>query len=164
MNFVAILVASIVPLFIGFVWYNPKVFGSIWMKEVGMTMEDTKGVNMFKMLGLTYIFSLLAAFMIPMIVIHQNHVASALMSEDGFGKEGSDIMIYLNDFMARFGNNFRTFKHGALHGAIMSIFFALPIIGTGAIYERRSWKYIFIHVGYWFVSLAIMGGIVCAWK
>jgi hypothetical protein len=164
MNFVSILVASVVPLFIGFIWYNPKVFGSIWMKEVGMTMDDTKGVNMFKMLGLTYIFSLLAAVAISTMVIHQNHVGSTLMGEEGFGKEGTEIMNYFNDFMTRFGDRFRTFKHGAFHGAIMAIFFVLPIVGTSAIYERRSWKYIFIHVGYWFASMIIMGGIICAWK
>lgn len=164
MNFVSILVASVVPLFIGFVWYNPKVFGNIWMKEVGMTMEDAKGANMFKMLGFTYLFSLLASTAIATMVIHQNHVGSVLMSEPGFGQEGSEIMVYFKDFMTRFGDNFRTFKHGAFHGAIMAIFFVLPIVGTSAIYERRSWKYIFIHVGYWFVSMIIMGGIICAWK
>ena len=30
-NFYAILAATLVSLVVGFVWYNPKVFGTIWM-------------------------------------------------------------------------------------------------------------------------------------
>ena len=32
-NFLAILVAAISVLAIGTIWYNPKVFGNIWMRE-----------------------------------------------------------------------------------------------------------------------------------
>lgn len=67
-------------------------------------------------------------------------------------------------FMADYGNVFRTFKHGALHGTIAGIFIALPIIGTNALVERKSAKYIFINAGYWVVTLAIMGAIVCGWQ
>lgn len=164
MNFYAILTASIVPMLIGFVWYNPKTFGNIWMKEVGMTMDDAKNANMVKIFGFTYLFSLMAATAISTMVIHQNHIMSVLVNEPDFGKPGAEITNYFNDFMARFGDNFRTFKHGAFHGALMAIFFVLPLIGTNAMFERRSWKYIFIHVGYWFVSMIIMGGIISAWK
>jgi hypothetical protein len=38
---------------------------------------------------------------------------------------------------------------------------ALPIIGINALFERRGFKYIAINVGYWVVSMAIMGGIIC---
>lgn len=30
-------------------------------------------------------------------------------------------------------------------------------------FERKSWKFIFINSGYWIVNLTIMGGIICAW-
>ena len=36
-NFLALIVASLSTLVVGFIWYNPKVFGTIWMKEIGMT-------------------------------------------------------------------------------------------------------------------------------
>lgn len=32
-NFLALLLAAASTLAVGFVWYNPKVFGTIWMKE-----------------------------------------------------------------------------------------------------------------------------------
>jgi hypothetical protein len=68
-----------------------------------------------------------------------------------------------NAFMADYGTVFRTFKHGALHGFMSGLFFALPVIAINGLFERKSWKYIFIHAGYWIVSLTIMGAIVCGW-
>ena len=64
--------------------------------------------------------------------------------------------------MDQYGQNFRTFKHGAFHGTLSGIFYAFPIIAINALFERRSWKYIWIHTGYWILTLALMGGTVCA--
>ena len=36
-NFLALLLAALSTLVVGFIWYNPKVFGNIWMKEAGLT-------------------------------------------------------------------------------------------------------------------------------
>ena len=41
-NFLAVLVAALSSFVVGFVWYNPKVFGTIWMNEIGMTEEKAK--------------------------------------------------------------------------------------------------------------------------
>ena len=41
-NWLALIVAAVSALAVGFVWYNPKVFGTAWMKEVGMTEEDAQ--------------------------------------------------------------------------------------------------------------------------
>jgi Protein of unknown function (DUF1761) len=70
-NFIAVLVASLASLLIGYVWYNPKVFGSIWMREAGLTEEELKKGSMVKIFGLTIIYSLLLAFWMPQLVIHQ---------------------------------------------------------------------------------------------
>jgi hypothetical protein len=66
-------------------------------------------------------------------------------------------------FMADYGTVFRTASHGALHGFFAGLFFAFPMIAINGLFERRTWKYIFIHSGYWIVSLTIIGAIVCAW-
>jgi len=40
-------IAALVPTIIGFIWYNPKVFGTAWMASAGLTMETAmKGFNM----------------------------------------------------------------------------------------------------------------------
>ncbi len=64
--------------------------------------------------------------------------------------------------MEQYGTNFRTFKHGAFHGAIGGIMLALPIVGTNALFERKGVKYIAINAGFWIISMALMGGIICA--
>lgn len=156
-NFIALFVAAIVTLVVGFIWYHPKVFGTVWMKENNFTQEELQGGNMFKILGLSYIFSLMIAVTLMSLTIHQS---------GAMGMIGGPPMIEqakpsFTAFMADYGTAYRTFKHGALHGFIAGLFFAFPMIGINGLFERKSWKYIFIHAGYWTVSLALMGGIIC---
>ena len=156
-NFLAIIAAAISALVVGFIWYNPKVFGNAWMQAADMSEEKIKGGNMAKIFGLAFFFAILLAFSLQFLTIHQT---------GALGMIGGDPAIALPSyeaFMADYGTAFRTFKHGALHGTIAGLFIALPIIGTNALFERKSAKYIFINSGYWIVTLAIMGGIVCGW-
>ena len=61
--------------------------------------------------------------------------------------------------------NIQTYRRiGIFHGIITGIFLILPIVAINAMFERRGYKYIFINAGYWLVSLAIMGGIICAYS
>lgn len=158
-NFPAILVAALATLPVGFIWYNPKVFGTIWMNETGMTEEKAKGANMFKIFGLTILFSFMIAFILEFLVIHQ-FGASGMVG----GPAAADIKPSYHAFMADYGTAYRTFKHGALHGFMTGLFFALPIVGINSLFERKSWKYILINGGYFIVCLTIMGGIICAWE
>jgi hypothetical protein len=156
----AILVASLATLLVGFVWYNPKVFGTIWMNETGMTEEKAKQSNMLKIFGLTIFFSLMLAFMVPALVIHQ---MGALGMVGGPNLVASAKPSYAA-FLADYGDAFRSFKHGALHGFMTGIFLALPMTAINGLFEHKSWKYILITAGYWTVSLTIMGAIICGWK
>ena len=38
-NFLFIVLAALVPMLMGMVWYNPKVFGKAWMEGVGVSQE-----------------------------------------------------------------------------------------------------------------------------
>lgn len=163
-NWLAIIVAALVPTVIGFVWYNPKVFGNAWMKAAGMTDEKIKGGNMPVIFGVSLVLSVMLAFFSQTLVIHQMHLGSLLMNEQGFGDPNSEVGKLMGDLMTKYGNNFRSFGHGALHGVITGLFFVLPVLGTNAMFERKGFKYIAVNVGYWIVTLAIMGGIVCGWQ
>lgn len=156
MNFLAILVAALSTFALGAIWYNPKVFGTIWMKESGITEEQAKKGNMIKIFVFAFLFAFLIAFLMPTIVIHETGVIQA-----AGGNENDPLVI---EFLKTHAGKFRSFKHGVLHGTILGVFIALPILGTNALFEQRSWKYIFVNAGYWIVSLAIMGGIICTWK
>jgi hypothetical protein len=164
MNAFAILVAAFIPLVIGAIWYNEKVFGKAWMKASGMTVEKTQSGNMLLIFGLTFVLGLLAAFELSTMVVHQSGVFSLLLSEPGFDDPNSEVRQFFDSFMEKYGDKHRTFGHGSLHGGIAGFFMALPIIGIVSLFERKSWKYIAIHAGYWVVTFALMGGLISAWK
>lgn len=157
----AALIAAIIPLLVGFVWYHPKVFGTQWQKEAGIKTEQMTGANMPLIFGLTFFFSILIAVMMCVISVHQLHIGSIFADTPEFSQTGTELNTWYVGFMEKYGHNFRSFKHGAFHGTLAGIFFALPIIGVNALFERRSAKYILINVGYWIVSLALVGGFMC---
>lgn len=158
-----LFLAALVPMVVGFIWYNPKVFGNAWMKAAGVTPESAKGANMGLIFGLTYLFSLFIAFIMCSMVVHQFHVFSLFANDPTAQDPNSEIGMMLKGFMDKFGSNFRTFKHGAFHGVIAGIFFALPVIAINALFERKGFKYIAINAGYFIVILALMGGVICQW-
>lgn len=162
-NFVTLFLSALIPLVIGFIWYNPKTFGTAWMKAADMTEEKMQGANMAIIFGLTYIFSVFAAVGLFTAVIHQSHIFSLFQGDPGFMEEGSETMNKIAALMEEHGHKFRTFKHGALHGTIAALFFATPVMTINALFERKGFKYIIINVGYWVVSFLLMGGVICQW-
>ena len=67
-----VFVAALVPMVMGFIWYNPKVFGTAWMQASGLTQETAmKGFNMPLVMGISLFVSFLLAFSLNPIVIHQ---------------------------------------------------------------------------------------------
>lgn len=152
-NFLALFLASLSTLVVGFIWYNPKVFGGIWMRETGMTEESAKNSNMIKVFGLTIFYSLILAFMMPTIV---NHEIGAVQAAGGNAQDPA-----LLEFLKVHHGKFLSFKHGALHGILFGVFFVLPITAINSLFEQKSWRYILVTAGYWIVSFAIMGAILC---
>ena len=153
----ALLASAVVTLVVGFVWYNPKVFGTIWMRENNFTREELRKGNMLKIFGLTYVFSLMITMIEMGLTIHQ----SGAIAMVGGPPLIENAKPSFTAFMADYGTVYRTFKHGALHGFMSGLFFAFPIVGINGLFEKKSWKYIFINAGYWLVTLTLMGGIIC---
>jgi Protein of unknown function (DUF1761) len=155
-NFLPIIASTFVTLLVGFAWYHPKVFGTAWMKETGMTEEKAQQGNMMKIFGLTIVYSFLLAFMTQFLVVHEY---------GAFGMvEGNVNDPQYLEFMKAHAGKFRSYKHGMLHGIMAGLFFALPLVAINGLFEQKSWKYIAINAGYWIVSLAIMGAIICGWQ
>ena len=155
-NWVAIPVAAVAALVIGAIWYNPKIgFGNVWLRESGMTEEKMKSGNMVIIFGLSLVFAAILSFLLMQFTNHQWGALGMIGGDPSIAKPSFE------SFMADYGNDFRTFKHGALHGTIFGIAGALPIIGTIALFERKSAKYIFVNAGYWIVTLAVMGSLLC---
>ena len=136
-NWLAVIVAAASTLVVGFVWYSPKVFGAIWMREIGISSDGPKPDSsvMTKMFIGSFVFGLIAAW---------------FLAWSGTAVHG--------------GAEFATFKHGAFHSFQLGLFVGLPILATNAMYEMRGWKYIVIVTGFWVVCFAIMGGILSVWQ
>lgn len=162
-NFIAILIATFIPIIVGSVWYNPKIgFGKAWMQATGITEEAGKKVNMPLVFGLTLLFSFFVAFIMQTVVIHQFHIYNFLHEQKDFAEPNSLSSSLLKQIMDNYATSYRSFKHGALHGTLAGLFLAFPIIAIPAIFEMKGVKYIAINAGYWIVSMALMGGVICA--
>lgn len=158
-NWLVQLLAALVPMIVGFIWYHKSVFGTAWMNATGMTDEKAKGGNMPVIFGLTFVFSLLLSFCYDAFA---NHWASYQaffrpVVEHGLGIDPTTPFgAELKGHIDAYGERFSTWRHGAVHGIIMSIMFILPVIVINALFERRSFKYIMITWGYWALSIMLM--------
>lgn len=155
-----LLLTALVPLLVGAVYYHPKVVGTAWMRVNNFTTKDLEGANMLLIFGLSYVLSIAIVLELQTMVIHQNGLLSLLAFQEGFDNPGSNVRGLFDDFMLTYGDVHRSFGHGAFHGAVVALLFVTPIIAINGLFERRNWKYVLIHAGYWLTSLVLMGGIL----
>lgn len=132
-NWISIIIASLVPMIVGFVYYHEKVFGNAWMQSLGITKDQAKKANMPVVFGVSLLMSFLLSWFI-------------LFNVDGMGQEG----------------RYDSFKHGMAHGLILSLLVATPIMVTNGLFEMKKWKNMLINIGYWTITLVLMGGILDA--
>lgn len=161
LNMLVTALAALIPLITGSIWYNPKILGNAWIKSTRLAEQELKKANMGVIFGLTYVFSFLLAVALNTIVIHQFGFQSMLMGEKDLFTAGTEANTFFTTTLEKYGTAYHTFGHGALHGSIAGLFIALPVIGILALFERKGAKYIFVHTGYWVLTLALMGGVIC---
>jgi hypothetical protein len=161
-NFLTLAIAAFIPLLVGFIWYGPFLFQKTLMKLLGHSEDPLKKTNLILIFTLSYLFSFSLAFFLQFIVIHQTGVYSSLL-ESGANELTGDRLTYFDDFMAKYGSNYRSFKHGVLHGVLVALFLILPILATQAMLKKKPIKYLAINAGYWIISIALMGDVVCKW-
>lgn len=160
-NFLILFGTALIPLAVGALWYSNALFGKAWFKASSMTEEKMKSGNMILIFGLTYFFGLLLSGAMMTWSIHQFTTQSLFATQPGFAEGTGPYFEYFQSFISQYGDLHRTFGHGAAHGLIGAIMIALPLISINALFERRGWKYIFIHWGYWLVTLILMCGTLC---
>lgn len=59
-NWLAVVVATLVAFALGGLWYSKALFGNTWLEEVGLTEEAINNANMAKTFGSTFVLQLLA--------------------------------------------------------------------------------------------------------
>lgn len=130
-NYLAVFLASVVSMGLGFLWYSPVVLGKQWMKERGFTQESLKKAQseMGKLYGISFLVSLVMAYVL-------GHVMG--LSESFFGFGG--VTTGLNTaFWMWFG-------------------FVMPVQVTATIFsDKKNWRLLGIDTGYQLVALLGMG-------
>ena len=79
LNWLAIAVSAIAYFSLGAIWFNPKVFGNIWMKGHGITApteEDKK--NMGKIMGMSFIKTAVLTILVAYIVMIINYSGNTM--------------------------------------------------------------------------------------
>lgn len=66
-NFLAVLVAAIINMIVGSIWYSPAVFGRRWMALVGKRMEDMRGGGGRAYAGI-FVAALILAYVMARVV------------------------------------------------------------------------------------------------
>ena len=128
-SWLSLLLATIVPMVLGMIYYHKALFGKAWMSSFGLDEEKLKGGNMPVMMGGAIVMAFLISFFL-------------LQWTNGLSQEGE----------------FDTFRHGAFHGFLISVFVVIPISISRSLFERRSIKGTLINGLYWLICLVIMGG------
>lgn len=141
MNYLAIILAALVPTVIGAIYYGP-IFEKQWLASMGKTKEEMVPKNMAITYGGAMLMALLLSFSLKMF----NEMSHR-------GIENGEMVF----------NSHHTFGHGALHGAMTCVFLIVPVIISLSLFQGRSGKNILLNVVYWIMTCAVMGGILDAW-
>ena len=77
-NLLAVLVAGIVPMFVGALWYGP-LFGKRWLQLMETTAEEIqeKGINPLKTYGVSFLLALVTAFILAQLFAGMGGAARA---------------------------------------------------------------------------------------
>lgn len=158
-NFLILGICALIPFAIAMLWFNAKLFGGDnWQKIAGLSDEAHNTKASPGKLILSIFFNFLVAVGLYGAIVHAGAVIS-LCGGLPATLESETAMAFLADA----GGNHMSFGHGAFHGVLMTIFFAIPFYGYVYIFERKSGKYFWVNVGYWAINMALMGGLIGQW-
>ena len=136
LNWVAILVAAISTMVVGFLWYSPLLFAKPWMREMGYDPNDKAKTEEIKKsagkaYGGSFVASLISAFTLTLIL-------HGLRAEDWHFGIMASFHIWLG--------------------------FVATVQFTGALFMKQSMKLFGINTGYQLVCYLVMGVILTLWK
>jgi len=136
LNLLAVFVAAISAMLVGFVWYSPALFARPWMREMGYDPDDKAKVQeMQKSAGPAYfgsfVASLVSAFILALF-LHELHVQSLGL--------------------------------GLLVGSHVWLGFVATVQLSSVLFMKQSKKLFAINTGYQLVCYLAMGAILSVWR
>lgn len=132
-NYLAVLLAAVASMVLGFAWYSSYLLGKPWMKASGYTAETLKKAQneMGMLYGVSFVLALLTAYVLYHIMV---------MSENYF--------------------HYDMLQTGLTSAFWIWLGFVMPVQATGEIFGGKNWKLFGINTGYQLVSLLSMGAIL----
>lgn len=132
-NYLAIIIAAITSMVVGFIYYSPFVVGKPWMKLMGYKEGDMKPKNdeMAKLYGTSFVLSLVTAFVLSHIIA---------MSEAYF--------------------NYSMVQTGLTSAFWVWLGFVMPVQMTDVLFSKKPIKLFAINTGYQLISVLVMGLVI----
>ena len=132
-NYLAVLLAAVASMAVGFAWYSPAVLGKPWMKLKGYTEASLKKEQkqMGKWYAVSFVLALLTADMLA-------HVA----------------------FFSNYFFNQGLLSAALSSGLFVWIGFIMPVQATAQIFGEKKWKLLAIDTGYQLAAVFAMALII----
>ncbi len=132
-DYVAVLLAGIASMVVGFLWYSPSFFGKPWMALMGYTTKSLEAAKkeMGKIYALSFVASLLMAYVL-------SHV----------------MTLSMNFF------EYEALSTGLMSAFWMWLGFIAPVQLTDVLYGKKNLKLYAINTGYQLASLLTMGAVL----
>jgi hypothetical protein len=135
-NLLAVLVAAIATMVVGFLWYSPLLFAKAWMKEMGYDPNDkAKTEEMKKSAGPAYGGSFLASLVTAFI-----------------------LALFLHWLRVE------SLHFGLMVGFHVWLGFVATVQFTSALFTKQSMKLFGINTGYQLVCYLVMGALLATWR
>lgn len=128
-NLLAVLLAAIAFMAVGFAWYSPYLFGPQWMKLMGITAKDMKAAQkkMAPLYTLSFVVAIVTAYVL-------SHVIG--LSKNFYG--------------------YSPLQTGLTTAFWMWLGFIMPVQVTEVIFGGKKWALFGINTGYQLVGVMIM--------
>lgn len=136
-NYLAVLAAGVVSFALGWLWYGP-LFGKRWAALSGVTMPGMMTPELKRDMRRNYALTLAGSLVMAYVLVHMLTFASAYLDAAGASA-------------------------GIAAGFWSWLGFIAPVLLAPVLWEGKSWRLYALNVGYYFVSLLVMGAILSLW-
>jgi hypothetical protein len=133
-NLIPVIIAGVINMVIGALWYSPFVIGKLWMRSMGKTDEEIKPGFSGAAMGLVYVVNTIASLLFAYVLAHIIKFASLT-----------------------------TFTQGANAGFWVWLGFVVTTVIPGYLYEGRPKLLYFLFIIYQLISIVLMGGVIAMW-
>ncbi len=134
LNLVPVIVAGVLNMIIGALWYSPYVIGKLWMRAMGKTEEELRQGFSPTSMAMTYIVNTVASLVFAYVLAHLIKFSST------------------NDF-----------SQGVMIGFWVWLGFVVTTVIPGYMYEGKPKVLFFIFIIYQLISITLMGGLLAIW-